>query len=203
MSQQPEELQPGVNPEFLDFPSFMMEFIAESDRAAVVLGAAKVDALLYALLERVLLPYPDDVDDLLDGEAPLSTFSARIRACHRLGLIDTQFAKLLHILRKLRNGFAHDIGHSSLAVGSARDRVLAMAEPFKDALFYQKAVAMAAGDSRKQPDDVGVIFRAVLSIFCMELYVSASKGRRGFTAPTIGIVERAMNAQRGPASGGS
>ena len=36
--------------------SFINEFKAESDRAAVILGVAKLDVLLYQLIAKVMLP---------------------------------------------------------------------------------------------------------------------------------------------------
>lgn len=48
------------------FISFIKEFLEESDRAAVVLGAAKIDILLHQILKKVLLPSPRGDDELLD-----------------------------------------------------------------------------------------------------------------------------------------
>jgi mannitol operon repressor len=45
---------------------------------------------------------------LLDGaNAPLGTFSARIDASHALGLITDHEEHELHLIRKVRNEFAH------------------------------------------------------------------------------------------------
>src|ERR1041384_5909756 len=99
--------KPERTPQAMAFGHFMRDFLKESDRAAVILGAAKIDALLCAMIESALRPVTSGEDDLLEGDAPLSTFSARIRVAYRLGLIDADFAKLLHVLRKLRNSFAH------------------------------------------------------------------------------------------------
>lgn len=152
------------------FIAFMDEFVAETDRAAVVLGAAKVDSMLRNLLDRFLLPHPGSEDDLLEGDAPLATFSARIRLCQRLGLIDTQFAKLLHVFRKLRNDFAHDVAHSSLKQGTARDRVLALAQPFANSDFFQGLLAKVASSTGRDATDAGAIFRTVLALFYIELH---------------------------------
>jgi len=53
------------------FVKFMSEFMAESDRAAVILGAAKLDLLLYQLLSKFLVASPSSKDELLDGDSPL------------------------------------------------------------------------------------------------------------------------------------
>jgi mannitol operon repressor len=47
---------------------------------------------------------------LLSGfNAPLGTFSARIAACHALGLISDHEADQSTILRRVRNEFAHEV----------------------------------------------------------------------------------------------
>jgi hypothetical protein len=158
-------------PDYLgsSFATFMDQFLGESDRAAVILGAAKIEYLLGQLLDKYLLPCPSSSDDLLDGDAPLSTFSAKIKLCHRLGLVDDHFAKLLNIFRKLRNGFAHEVTVGSLSSGSARDRVVALAEPFADTRYFQSLNATVASKMERDLHDPGVIFRVVLAVFHLHL----------------------------------
>ncbi len=152
------------------FREFMDDFSQESDRACVILGSAKIETLLRNLIEKFLVPLPTTADDLLDGDAPLSTFSARIRAAHRMGLIDDHFAKLLHIFRRLRNSFAHEITGSDLCSGAPRDRVIALAEPFYNTPFFNKMVNVIADKSERSHEDPGVLFRAVIAIFYMYLH---------------------------------
>ena len=147
----------------------MKEFISESDRAAVILGAAKIEALLGQILDRFLLPCTSSTDDLLEGDSPLATFSSRIKMCHRVGLIDDHFAKLLNTFRRLRNGFAHEVTNSSLSSGSARDRVLSLVEPFLDSIQFQKALQLVAKQTSREESDLGVMFRAVLAMFFVHL----------------------------------
>lgn len=151
------------------FAGFMNQFIGESDRAAVILGAAKVELLLGQILDKFLLPSAATSDDLLEGEAPLSTFSAKIKACHRLGLIDDQFCKLLNIFRRLRNGFAHEVTTDSLSVGSTRDRVAALAEPFAHTAYFQTILRVVTKDMNRKEDDMGALFRATLALFHIHL----------------------------------
>lgn len=91
------------------FDEFVDQFSTESHRAAVILSVAKLDQQLYFLLSRHLLPSYKREDELFNGDSPLSTLSAKISACYRLGLIDSDFAKALHLIRKIRNDFAHEI----------------------------------------------------------------------------------------------
>ncbi len=106
---------------------FFEEFQAESDRALVVLGAAKLDSLLYQLLAKALLPSPTRQDDLLEAEHALGTFSSRIDAVYRLALIDRSFARALHLIRRVRNTYAHQLASSKLDQGPETDRIRELA----------------------------------------------------------------------------
>lgn len=108
---------------------FIDEFSCESDRAAVILVGARLDYLLAELLSRFLLPNTGSSDDLLDTDRALGTFSARIHASYRLGLIDADLARALHIFRRLRNMFAHETVGTSLDHGPSRDRVRELVAP--------------------------------------------------------------------------
>ena len=112
------------------FREFVTEFVGESDRAAVILGAAKLDYLLYQILQKYLIPNPAGRDELLDGDAPLSTFSSKINMCYRLGLLSAEVTRALHLIRKIRNSFAHEVSGCKLDSGAHRDRVRELAAPF-------------------------------------------------------------------------
>lgn len=176
------------------FPDFIGEFIKESDRAAVILGAAKIDSLLGHILDKYLLPSTSSNDDLLEGDSPLASFSARIKICHRLGLIDDHCAKLLNVFRRLRNGFAHEVTQSSLSHGSARDRVISMAEPFLESPFFQLVLKHISDLMERPESDLGVIFRGVLTVFYLELgniHRSISCTKIKFD---LGIIETTMKS---------
>ncbi|MBN9406950.1 MAG: hypothetical protein J0I00_16190 [Burkholderiales bacterium] len=117
--------------EFAEFSEFVEELKNESDRAAVILGAAKLDLLLYHLLQKVLLPSTSKSDELLDGDSPLGTFSAKIALAYRLGLIDPMLCKTLHLVRRIRNSFAHELSGVSLKSGAHRDRVRELFSPLE------------------------------------------------------------------------
>lgn len=114
------------------------EFSAESDRAAVILGASKVDQLLRELLVKKFLPNPTGQDELFDSDKPISTFSARINVAHRLGLIDKQFASSLHLIRRIRNEFAHEAVGAELGTGAHRDRVRILVAPFVNNKHFEE-----------------------------------------------------------------
>ncbi|HOW86904.1 MAG TPA: hypothetical protein P5119_12970 [Candidatus Aminicenantes bacterium] len=109
--------------EFEEFAEFLSEFRGESDRAAVVLGAARLDILLDQLLKMHLKPSTGNEDELFDGDSPLSSFHAKTNLAYRLGLIDAIFVRALNLTRKIRNVFAHEGPGCDIRKGGLRDRV--------------------------------------------------------------------------------
>jgi hypothetical protein len=100
------------------------EFEKESDRAAVILVASLIDDCLTGLLKSYLVPIAQSQDSMFDSAtAPMSTFSAKIDISHRIGLISAKLCRDLHLIRKIRNSFAHDIYGCSFDNGSVRARV--------------------------------------------------------------------------------
>lgn len=89
----------------------MDEFEKETDRAAGIVGAAILDSSLESALKSYFVKSTHTKNDsLFDGpNAPLSSFSSKIDIMFRLGLISEKMASALHIVRKIRNNFAHDI----------------------------------------------------------------------------------------------
>ncbi len=85
---------------------------AESVRAKVILSACYLDELLHQLIEIALKPNSSKEDALLDGpQAPLASFSAKVELTARLGLISEDIKSSLHLVRKIRNEFAHKLAN--------------------------------------------------------------------------------------------
>ncbi len=95
------------------FDTFAEDLLGEqAGRPLVIVGASKVDDLLFQILNVYLKPKylkKNGQDELLEGDRPLATFSARIKICYRLGLIDKTLYLELERLRALRNQSAHSI----------------------------------------------------------------------------------------------
>lgn len=145
---------------------FVEEFSKESDRAAVIVGAARLDILLYQLLKKFLRPCTSNNDELLEGDSPLATYSSRIHACHRLGLIDDHVARALHLIRKIRNSFAHEVSATDLSTGSHRDRIRELVGPFRNYDGFDEARAM---DAFKHVSGCAADFRVVMAIVTARL----------------------------------
>lgn len=114
-----------------DFEQLIEQFMEESERAAVILGTSKLESLLGELLNRHMVASYTSDDPLLKQDGPLGTFSSRIYATYRLGLIDSEFAKVLHLVRKIRNEFAHEIKDSRLNASPHKERIRELS------LFFQ------------------------------------------------------------------
>jgi DNA-binding MltR family transcriptional regulator len=109
----------------VDYHSILhKEFETESDRAAVIVAASILDELLRSFLVAKLVPVSSSSDDLFDGSnAPLGTFSSRIEMAFRVGLVSVKFARDLHLVRKIRNDFAHTIHGASFEDTRVKNRV--------------------------------------------------------------------------------
>lgn len=106
------------------FDFLIEQFNKESDRAAVILVASILDETLETLLKSFFVPIPNAQDSLFDSAtSPLSNFSSKIDMAFRVGLISGKFARDIHIVRKIRNSFAHDIYGCNFNNGKVRSRV--------------------------------------------------------------------------------
>lgn len=86
------------------------EIIEErSDRSLIILSSAIIDEQLYRVLNAFLKEPKIKDDDLLRGDNPLTTFSAKIKVIYRLGIINNSFREILDQVRKVRNQCAHNI----------------------------------------------------------------------------------------------
>ncbi len=107
----------------------MAEFAKESDRAAVILVASLFENALGTLLRHHFVPTTTGDDELIEGAtAPLGTLSARINISRRVGLVSSKFTRDLHLIRRIRNEFAHNVQGCSFEAGAVRARVLELAK---------------------------------------------------------------------------
>jgi len=115
-----------------EFVTFLTEVLAYDQRSAVIVIVAKLDLLLYQVVKKMTYPSLRQEDELLDGDSPLSSFSAKIALVHRLGRIDVDLAKALHLIRKIRNDFAHKPDSCGLDLSPHADRIREIVSYYKD-----------------------------------------------------------------------
>lgn len=94
---------------FEELKKFSEVVYPESARAAVIVGASQMDVELEKLIQKALRPSDEKDDELFENDRGLGTFSAKINMAYRLGLIDKDFKRALHVFRKIRNGFSHQV----------------------------------------------------------------------------------------------
>ena len=105
------------------------EFAKESDRAAAILVCSLFDNALVTLIRNTLVACPTNDDNLIDNpNSPVSTFSSRIDLVFRLGLISAKFCRDLHLFRKIRNEFAHNIQGCTFSNSSVHSRIIELAK---------------------------------------------------------------------------
>lgn len=85
----------------------------QSDRGAAIVGAAWLEESISAAIESFLHSDPRAWQRLFGGNGPLGTLSAKIDLSRLLGLITDAIRSDLHIIREVRNEFAHQIAHKS------------------------------------------------------------------------------------------
>lgn len=93
---------------FEDVVELRVTLTDETDRGCALMASAYIDHELGKLLRLHLVENKTVIDDLFGHNGPLGTFSSRINLAYSLGLIPADISRDLHLLRKIRNDFAHN-----------------------------------------------------------------------------------------------
>ena len=127
-----DQIPEAIRRQFADFQAFRRALTQESDRGCALFAAAFLDTALEQLVRASLLQSKKVDEDLLEGTAPLATFSARIKLSYYLGLISAECRAELDTIRKIRNDFAHDASLISFDTQSIADRCLNLGYSYHD-----------------------------------------------------------------------
>jgi hypothetical protein len=103
--------------------AFLEEFQKETDRAAAVLAVAYIDDRLKELLLSKFVGSQNFVEDLFSAERPLSSVSAKVSVAYAVGLVSLPVAQDLHLIRRIRNDFAHKVHGLSFRTPEITSRV--------------------------------------------------------------------------------
>ncbi|MHB9072365.1 MAG: hypothetical protein ACYC6G_02450 [Desulfobaccales bacterium] len=110
--------------EFIDaFRSFHRQLSEESERGTVIVAVALIEDALTNILKARLCPSLDRDDELFGGCAPFREFATKIDLAYRIGLITKERRRTFHILRKLRNRFAHIGDEIRFSDSTVQDRL--------------------------------------------------------------------------------
>jgi hypothetical protein len=124
---------------------------------------------------------------------PLSTFSSRIKAAYRLGLIDLEITRALDLIRRLRNDFAHKVQASTLTVSPHKDRVMELIDPLKGGSGY-KHLKTIIGGKIGNPEPPAVDFRIALGVVASRLEEAIRKARPLSSDSAVGLLPPQWNA---------
>lgn len=106
----------------------------ESHRGAIVFAASLADESLASLVKSKFRSdewsTKNVVQPMFEGYGPLASFSSRINYAYAAGLICREAFDALHLLRKLRNDFAHEPRPINLDDQRVKDRFVAFANIF-------------------------------------------------------------------------
>ena len=194
-------LPPWIEAAAEEARSVALGMLRERGRGAVLVGVARVDAALEALLTAALAP-PRGSETLFHTDRPLGSFGAKIALAARLSLIDAAVEQSLHSLRRVRNAFAHSTSEVRLADPPYRDRLresVALARrnllwaPMQ--LILRKHMA-ERGEVSQAEDDPGLAdFVLLITILVAFLETGSSTVRRLQPSLTMtletGITQRA------------
>lgn len=109
--------------EFMDFRNSLMQ---ESDRGSVLMAAAFIEDKISLLLESYFINNATVCKRLLKGNGALATFSSKIDLAFLLGLIPENIFYDLHLLRRIRNNFAHNASALTFDTPSIKDQTYAL-----------------------------------------------------------------------------
>jgi len=98
-----EELIGNIEP----VGKFIASLYQETDRGCALIATAFLDDALSELLKKNLIKDKKVSDRLFGSNQPFGYFSSKIDVACALGLIGKAVRQNLHLLRKIRNDFAH------------------------------------------------------------------------------------------------
>jgi DNA-binding MltR family transcriptional regulator len=93
--------------------TLLEEIQEQSDRGAAIVAVAWIEESITAALECFLHADPNSWKRLFAGSGPLANFSSKIDLSRLLGLVTDTIRSDLHIIREIRNEFAHQVAHKT------------------------------------------------------------------------------------------
>ena len=97
------------DPHHRGFAAMLDELNAETERGVALVVTSYLDTLLGDALAAFLINNESAHALLTSFNAPFGTLSTKIAGCHALGIVTDAEMRECHILRRIRNEFAHQI----------------------------------------------------------------------------------------------
>lgn len=165
---------------FEDIRGFAEEFARETDRGAAVLAVAFLSEWLRKRIASFLVDDSEKVDELLEDRAPLGGFYSRIGASYCMGLIGKDEYDDLHIIREIRNEFAHEPPGLSFSHEWVKDKCRELQLP--------KILP-----ERRRPADARAMFTSATGILLQRLKTRTREEKERRVLPTPFRVEEVVN----------
>ena len=83
------------------------ELESQTDRGATLIAGAYLEDRLIDAIKARTNRHADIENRFYKGHGPLASFSAKIDLGYLLGIYDETFCRFLHVIRRIRNEFAH------------------------------------------------------------------------------------------------
>ena len=80
---------------------------SETDLGCALIAGAYLDGLLKKALQNSFVEDKTVIQELVEGNGPISSFSCRINIAFAIGIISSNVRHDLNLIRKIRNDFAH------------------------------------------------------------------------------------------------
>src|SRR5580704_5308213 len=95
--------------------AFLDELKTQTDRGVAVIAAAALDEILQMVLLARFIELGSERKDMIFSKigAPLSGLSAKIELAYAVGTISNEARLALHLIRDVRNKFAHRLESTS------------------------------------------------------------------------------------------
>lgn len=130
-------------------------FDRESDRGAAVLAGSYAENSLGMFLESFIVD-AEPKDRLFGANGSLSTFSQRIDFARAFGHLPNQVCVELHLIRKIRNHFAHHPKASSFSESPVRE--------WSSSFVAAREIKFANGESFRL-DDARIAYLVTIAMF--------------------------------------
>jgi DNA-binding MltR family transcriptional regulator len=133
----------------MNYKEILLSISGESDRGAAITSAAWIDFYLTKLLQKYCLPINQKKDIIFGNGGSVNDFSNKIDLCYRLGLINLNTNRSLHLIRKIRNEFAHTNINITFNNSHVKDRVIQAFSLHENIINYCFNLL-----NKKLPDDI-------------------------------------------------
>jgi len=164
---------------------------SESPRTTAIVLGAELDLALRDILESYFLP-PNSVSQkygsLFGPDEAAGSFSARIEVAYRAGLIPDWCQAELHVIRKVRNEFAHQATGFSFTDSPVRELIGQLRLPKR---ILEKHAHLWDETAAKDPKEMLIFSGSILMAELQCLFLNIRDGvherveqcRRDFTVP--------------------